>query len=865
MIRNHTGRHHSEQRGRAYLAGGGARSFAGTEDTIVAEDANNGPGYVPPGVDTISLLAAGFFPTHAPRPAHPPHPAATQSAVERCCEATVHPDIAAEQAQTPVEDHLADIRSPSRTAAGLPAIASTFRVALPKMGVGKTMRAFLQVNQKDGFDCQSCAWPAPDGKRHRFEFCESGAKAIADEGMNRIIGADFFAEWSVEALAAQSDHWLNAQGRLSEPLLLREGCAHYEPISWDDAFDLIGQELRALPSPDHAAFYTSGRASNEAAFLYQLFVRQFGTNNLPDCSNMCHESSGTALTESYGIGKGTVTLEDFEHTDLILIVGQNPGTNHPRMLTTLQHAKQHGARIIAINPLAEPGFLRFTDPNPDEYATPIHFAAGILGPGKPLADLHLPVRINGDIALLKGLMKVLIAEDESRGGVLDHDFIRDHTDGFPELYADLQETAWHDIVAGCGISRETIEQAGLMIAQSKRMIACWAMGLTQHKDAVATIRMLVNLLLLGGHLGRQGAGTACVRGHSNVQGDRTMGIWERPTGPFLDALDREFGFAAPRHHGHDTVDTISAMHEGEISVFVSLGGNFLSATPDTVCTAEALRRCALTAHIGTKLNRSHLVTGRQALILPCLGRSEKDPGGFLTVEDAMGVISPSLGRFQPVSPALRSEASIIAGIARATLGSRSQLDWEGMAGDYAKVRERIGRVVPGFESYNTRIAKGPFYLPNPARERRFVTSTGKAHFSVAPISKHDLKGDQYLLMTIRSHDQFNTTIYGFNDRYRGVHGGRRVLFMNPADIEARGWAGGMRVDITSHFGNERRLARKFQLVSYDIPRRCVAAYYPEANVLVPLGSVADESNQPAYKSVHVSLEASEAKTPASRV
>jgi molybdopterin-dependent oxidoreductase alpha subunit len=778
------------------------------------------------------------------------------SAVDRCCDATGRDDVAARSAQTPIETRPASIRAGSHTAAGLPAIASSFRVALPKMGLRKTVETFLAVNQKTGFDCQSCAWPSPDGKRHRFEFCESGAKAMADEGMNRTIGARFFAEWSIEALAAQSDHWLNAQGRLAEPLLRREGCAHYEPVSWDEAFELIGRELTGLESPNGAAFYTSGRASNEAAFLYQLFARQFGTNNLPDCSNMCHESSGTALMESLGIGKGSVTINDFEQTDCILIVGQNPGTNHPRMLTSLEHAKKHGARIIAINPLPEPGFLRFNDPNPDEYRTPLHFAAHLLGPGDPLADLHLPVRINGDIALFKGLMKVMLAEDGATGGVIDHDFIRDSTDGFAELFADLEATSWQDIVDGCGLVREEIERAGRMIAGSKRVIACWAMGLTQHRDAVATIRMLVNILLLGGHIGRPGAGTCCVRGHSNVQGDRTMGIWERPPGPFLDALDREFGFKSPRNPGHDTVDTIAAMHEGEIEIFVSLGGNFLSATPDTVCTAEAIRRCRLTVHIGTKLNRSHIVTGRQALILPCLGRSERDPGGFVTVEDAMGVVSSSTGRQEPVAPDLRSEPAIIAGIAKATLGRRTTVDWDAMASDYGAVRDRIGRVVRGFEEYNARIAKGPFYLPNPARERKFVTSTGKAHFSVAPISSHDLGPDQYLLMTIRSHDQFNTTIYGLHDRYRGVHGGRRVLFMNPEDIAARGWSGGRRVDITSHFHHERRVAREFQLVPYPIPRRCVAVYYPEGNVLVPVGSVAAESNQPAYKSVHVSLEAS---------
>ena len=817
------------------------------------DDEHSGPGDVP-GVDTLFFLANGFFPTHSPRPDSTFAPA-VHRAVDRCCDATSRDDVIAQRAQTPIERTPAHIRGGTHTAAGLPAIASSFRAALPKMGLRKTMRTFLTVNQKTGFDCQSCAWPSPDGQRHRFEFCENGAKAMADEGMNRTIGAKFFAEWAIDALAAQSDLWLNAQGRLAEPMLRREGCAFYEPISWDEAFDLIGGELRQLESPNGAAFYTSGRASNEAAFLYQLFARQFGTNNLPDCSNMCHESSGTALMESVGIGKGSVTLSDFEQTDLILIVGQNPGTNHPRMLTSLEHAKKHGARIIAINPLPEPGFLRFNDPNPDEYNNPIQFAAHMLGPGEPLADLHLPVRINGDIALFKGLMKVMLAEDARSGDAIDHDFIRDHTDGFAELFADLEATSWQDIVDGCGLPREEIERAGRMVARSKRMIACWAMGLTQHRDAVATIRMLVNVLLLGGHIGRPGAGTCCVRGHSNVQGDRTMGIWERPPGPFLDALDAEFGFKAPRKAGHDTVDTIAAMHEGEVEIFVSLGGNFLSATPDTVCTAEALRRCRLTVHIGTKLNRSHLVTGRQALMLPCLGRSERDPGGFLTVEDAMGVVSSSTGRMEPVASNLRSEAAIVAGIAKATLGRRTTVDWDALAGDYGKVRDRIARVVRGFEDFNDRVAKGPFYLPNPARERKFVTSTGKAHFAVAPISSHDLAPEQYLLMTIRSHDQFNTTIYGLNDRYRGVHGGRRVLFMNPEDLAARGWSAGQHVDITSHFHHEHRVARKFQLVSYAIPRRCVAVYYPEGNVLVPIGSVAAGSNQPAYKSVHVSLEA----------
>lgn len=821
----------------------------------MADHTHDGPGAIPLGVDSFTLLAEGFFPTHAPRTTAPHEPSAgVRDALRKSCAATSTWDPAALLAQPPIETTLASIRTPSRAAAGLPAIISSFQHALPRLGVIDTKKVFLSVNQKDGFDCQSCAWPSPDGKRHQFEFCENGAKAMASEGGKRTIGAEFFREWSVDRLAAQSDAWLDAQGRLVEPLYRREGAAHYEPISWEDAFRHIGGALRALPTPDHATFYTSGRASNEAAFLYQLFVRQFGTNNMPDCSNMCHESSGTALVESLGIGKGTVTLEDFEVTDLILVVGQNPGTNHPRMLTSLEHAKKRGARIIAINPLSEPGLLRFADPNPEEFSSKAAFALRMLDGGStPLADILLPVRINGDIALYKGLMKVMLDVERTNGGVLDHAFISEMTDGFEALKQDLEATSWQEVVDGCGIPREEIERAGRMMAESKRMIACWAMGLTQHRDAVLTIRMLVNMLLLGGHIGRPGAGTCCVRGHSNVQGDRTMGVWERPTGPFLDAMEKEFQFPMPREVGHDVVDSITAMHAGEIDVFIGLGGNFLAASPDTVCTAEALRKLGLTVNIATKLNRGHLVTGRESFILPCLGRSEKDPSGFVTVEDSMGIISSSRGPLDPCGPNLRSEVAIVAGIAHATLGSTSKIDWTGLAADYGRIRDHISRVVPGFSDFNARIATGPFYLPNPARIRHFVTSTGKAHFAVGPISAHELGSDRYILMTIRSHDQFNTTVYGLNDRYRGVHGGRRVLFMNPEDMAARGWEADQRVDITSHFRGEERMARRFQLVPHAIPRRCLAAYFPEANVLVPLGSVAEWSNTPTSKSIHVSL------------
>ena len=824
----------------------------------MADDTHGGPGAIPAGVDAFTLLAEGFFPGFAPRSTEP-HEMGPElrDALERSCAASSTWDPAALLAQPPIETTLASIHTPSKAAAGLPAILSSFKHALPRLGVINTGKVFLSVNQKDGFDCQSCAWPTPDGERHQFEFCENGAKAMASEGGKRTIGADFFRAWSIDKLAGQSDEWLDAQGRLIEPLYRREGAAYYEPIAWEDAFRHIGKVLRELPTPGHATFYTSGRASNEAAFLYQLFVRQFGTNNMPDCSNMCHESSGTALVESLGIGKGTVTLEDFEHTDMILIVGQNPGTNHPRMLTSLEHAKKQGAKIIAINPLPEPGFLRFADPNPDEFKSKIGFAMRMLDGGSTaLADMHLPVRINGDIALYKGLMKVMLEVERTNGGVLDHAFIHELTDGFEALKADIEGTSWQEIVDGCGIAREEIEKAGRMMAESKRMMACWAMGLTQHRDAVDTIRMLVNMLLLGGHIGRPGAGTCCVRGHSNVQGDRTMGVWERPTGPFLDAMEREFQVPMPRQAGHDVVDSIAAMHAGEIDVFIALGGNFLAASPDTVCTAEALRKLSLTVNIATKLNRGHLVTGRESIILPCLGRSEKDPAGFVTVEDAMGVVSSSRGPLDPAGSNLRSEVAIIAGVAKETLGTTSKLDWTGLGSDYGRIRDHISRVVPGFADFNAKIAVGPFYLPNPARQRHFITSTGKAHFAVAPISDHDLGADKYILMTIRSHDQFNTTVYGLNDRYRGVHGGRRVLFMNPDDIAARGWEADQRVDITSHFRGEERMARRFQLVPHPIPRRCLAAYFPEANVLVPLGSVAEWSNTPTSKSIHVTLERS---------
>ncbi|SDS17999.1 oxidoreductase alpha (molybdopterin) subunit [Opitutus sp. GAS368] len=772
------------------------------------------------------------------------------------------------RAEPPPETTTPRLKPLPHAAAGLTAIAKSFEHGLGRAGVVRTAKAFAKVNQKDGFDCQSCAWPSPDEKRHVFEFCENGAKAIASEATTRTITAEFFREYSISALAEQSDHWHELQGRLTEPMVLRTGSDHYEPMAWNEAFTLIGERLRALPSPDAAAFYTSGRASNEAAFLYQLFARAYGTNNLPDCSNMCHESSGCALNAAIGIGKGTVTLEDLEASDLIVIAGQNPGTNHPRMMTTLENAKKRGAKIIAINPLREVGLMRVKNPNPEEYSNPLKFAAMLLGKSTALSDLFLPVRLNGDLSLFKALARLILeAEQANPGSVLDRDFIANLTTGFDEFAKDIREGDFAEWVRLSGVAESDIRAAGAMMAGSKRMIICWAMGLTQHKNAVDTIRYAVNLLLLGGHIGRTGAGVCPVRGHSNVQGDRTMGIWEKPPDTLLAALEKEFHFTPPGHHGYGAVEAIKAMHDGRVKAFVALGGNFLQATPDTAFTAEALRRCDLTVHIATKLNRSHLITGRTALILPCLGRTDSDERAtgeqFVTVEDSMGIVGSSRGRLKPVSDTLLSEVAIIAGIARATLPS-STINWTGMSHDYAIIRDHISRVIPGFTDFNARISQGPFYLPNGARERVFRTATGRANFHTAATSFVPVAPGRFLLQTMRTHDQFNTTIYGLDDRYRGIHGGRRVVFLHPDDIAALGFQQGLFVDITSHYAGQERIAHRFMVAPYEIPCGCAATYFPEANVLVPIDSIADESETPTSKSIEVSFTASPDQAAAAR-
>jgi len=724
-------------------------------------------------------------------------------------------------------------------------------------GLVHGIAALTHLNQFDGTDCPGCAWPDPDSDRSLNEYCENGVKAIAEEATAKRCTPEFLAAHTVAELSQQSDYWLGHLGRLTHPMILRTGRDRYEPISWDDAFATIAGELNSLESPDQAIFYTSGRTSNEAAFLYQLFVRQFGTNNLPDCSNMCHESSGRALNEVIGVGKGTVTLEDFELADTILIVGQNPGTNHPRMLTTLQRAARRGATIVSVNPLSEAGVTRFKHPQ-----EVLH----LLGSGTRIASHFVQVRLSGDLALFKGLCKEILEEEAKRPErIVNRSFIEQRTSGFADFQTSLAAVSWDDIVEQSGISRSQIREIAQLAMRSKAMIACWAMGLTQQRHAVATIQEVVNLMLLGGHMGRPGAGVCPVRGHSNVQGDRTMGIWERMPDSFLDKLRDLFCFEPPRKHGWDVVDSIKAMHRGDGKVFFAMGGNFLSATPDTEFTAQALARCNLTVHVSTKLNRAHLITGKQALILPCMGRTDHDvqAGGpqFVSVENSMGVVQSSRGNLHPPSDHLLSEPAIVARLAVATLGSRTKVDWMHLIEDYDRIRDLIARVIPGCDDLNRRVRqKGGFYLPNAARDDEYKTKTGKANFAVSTLEPIRLRPDQFLLTSVRTHDQFNTTIYGLDDRYRGIYNGRRVLMINREDMQERGWKSGDLLDITSYFINEGkeelRTASAFVAVPYEIPRRCVATYFPEANVLVPIDSVALGSNTPTSKAVVVTLASS---------
>ena len=743
---------------------------------------------------------------------------------------------------TPPDKNYLNLKNVKKIAAGIPAATNSLKHGIKKMGVIKTIKTLTTVNQSGGFDCPGCAWPDPKHSS-TFEFCENGAKAVADEGMKANVNPEFFAKHSVQKLSQKSDYCLNKQGRISEPMILREGSNNYEPISWEESFRLISKNIKDSDNPDKSVFYTSGRTSNEAAFLYQLFARTLGTNNMPDCSNMCHESSGRALSESIGIGKGTVTLEDFNHADLILVIGQNPGTNHPRMLTALRDAKRNGARIIHVNPLPETGLTRFKHPQ--------DYMSLSLG-SESLADIHLQVNVGGDAALIHGLIKLQL-----ESGKLDHDFIKNSTNGFKDLIKQVNSTTWDRITADSGLSMNEIKNAAKFVINSNATIACWAMGLTQHRNGVAVIQEVANLMLIGGHIGKKGAGLCPVRGHSNVQGDRTVGIWERPTETFLSRLDEACGISSPRKHGVDVVQAINKMNNGDVNLFFCLGGNFLSATPDTRYTAKGLMNVKLTVQVSTKLNRSHLVTGKTALILPCLGRTEVDlqESGkqFVTVENSMGIVHMSEGSVQPVSPYLRSEPWIISHLCNAVLPN--ERNWLEFVKNYDNIRDLMSRALFGFEDYNSRVRQeNGFLLPNPPRDSRtFSTATNKANLLSHPLPDLSIPEGKFVMITIRSHDQYNTTIYDLNDRYRGVHGNRRVVLMNATDMIERGWKSRHIVDIVSHHNGVDRRSDGWHVVAYDIPRGNIATYFPEANVLVPLDSTAAKSNTPTSKWIVCSL------------
>ncbi|UZX02076.1 FdhF/YdeP family oxidoreductase [Arthrobacter sp. CDRTa11] len=741
---------------------------------------------------------------------------------------------------------------PKTWAAGIPGVYHSMKPALEHMGPDRTRKTLLALNQKDGFDCMSCAWPDP-GHRKTFEFCENGAKAVTWEATPVVIGSEFWAEHPVSELRERSEYWLGMQGRLTEPVYKAAGEDHYRPVSWDQAFTIVADKLNGLASPDEATFYTSGRTSNEAAFLYQLFVRGYGTNNLPDCSNMCHESSGWAMGQTIGIGKATISYDDFAKADLIIIMGQNPGTNHPRMLTALEEAKEAGASIVAVNPLPEAGLMRYKNPQK---------VKGIVGRGTDLADQFMQVRIGGDMALLQAVSKrVLEAEARNPGTVLDHQFLAEHCQGLAELQAHLADLDEAAVLEATGLRVEEIDELADRYLKAEKVIITWAMGITQHKKGVATIKEIINLLLLRGNMGKPGAGASPIRGHSNVQGDRTMGIWEQMPPAFLDALDREFSFDAPRTHGADSVETIRKMRDGGIKVFVGLGGNLMGAISDTQTAWAAMENTELSVQISTKLNRSHTVTGAEAMILPTLGRTEIDlqESGpqFVSVEDTVCAVHPSHGTVKPVAPGLLSEVAIVSRLAHGVLGDSIQADWDGFEKNYDLIRDHISHVVNGCEDYNRKIRQeGGFVLPNGPRDSRtFNTPTGKAMLTVNQLEHVERPPGTLILQSMRSHDQFNTTIYGHNDRYRGIKKGRDVVFVSPQDLAELGLTDGQHVDIHGvHHDNLERVLRNFRVVSYPTATGCAAAYYPEANVLVPLDSVAEGSQTPVSKAVIVRLE-----------
>lgn len=748
-------------------------------------------------------------------------------------------------------------------AAGWGALKAVTKSWLGSENGFRNLRAMLKTNQNGGFDCPGCAW-GESPENGMVNFCENGAKAVNWEATSRLVDPEFFAQYSVSELSKQTDYWLEYQGRLSHPMRYDAQTDHYVEISWEDAFALVGKHLNALQSPDEAEFYTSGRASNEAAFLYQLFVRAFGTNNFPDCSNMCHEASAIGMFDSIGVGKGTVVFKDLELADAIFVIGQNPGTNHPRMLEPLREAVKRGAQVICLNPLKERGLERFQNPQ--------HPIEMLSNGSEPTSSAYFRPALGGDMAVFRGMAKFLLqwdrqAQAQGDAPVLDHDFIREHTNGIEEYLSAVEQTSWEHITQQSGLSLEEIEVLARMYRRAERVVMCWAMGLTQHRHSVFTIQEVVNLQLLRGNVGKPGAGLSPVRGHSNVQGDRTMGINEKPPQFLLDTLEKRFQFKVPRTHGHNAVLAIKAMEDKRAKVFVGLGGNFAQATPDTPRTHAAMRNCELTVHIATKLNRSHLVTGRDALILPCLGRTEIDmqangPQG-VTVEDTFSMVHLSYGQLKPRSPHLRSEAAILAGIAKATLGN-FPIDWDWAIADYSHIRDLIADTIPGFQNFNQRVQNpGGFYLGNSAARREWNTAGGKAQFSATTLPEQLVnenvtqRGDKpdLILQTLRSHDQYNTTLYGLDDRYRGVFGRRDVVFANEEDIRRLGFEPGDRVDLVTLWddGLERRV-NGFELVAYDVPAGQAAAYYPETNPLVPLDSYGERTFTPTSKFVAIKLE-----------
>lgn len=740
-----------------------------------------------------------------------------------------------------------------KAAAGVPAVMAAFSDLFEEKTPVRGMRALFKMNQMGGFDCPSCAWPDPDDERSVLgEYCENGAKALAEEATTKRVTPEFFKQNSVYDLAKLDDYQIGKMGRLTDPMYLAPGATHYEPISWDHAFKKIAEHFNALESPDQAAFYTSGRTSNEASFVYQLFAKEFGTNNMPDCSNMCHETSGSALRPTIGIGKGTVTLEDFYDAEVIVIIGQNPGTNAPRMMSALAKGKKNGAKIIAINPLPEAGLMGFINPQS---------VKEILTGGVQLADLYLPVKINGDMALLKALELLLIEfEKQNPGKVFDEDFIKNKTVGYEDFMKQFDEYKLDELAELSGVSKEALHQAAEMMAFKKKIIVSWGMGLTQQPNGVDMIREILNILLLKGSIGKPGAGVCPVRGHSNVQGNRTMMIDEKPTDEQLDRLENFYGFKVPRKHGYDVVRAIKAIHEEKIKVMFCMGGNFISATPDTTYTANALRKLNLLVSVSTKLNRGHLVHGKEALILPTYGRSDKDIVNgevqIITTENSMGVVQSSKGMLDAVSDNLINETQIVCRMAMATLGDRSVVNWQRFHDSYDAVRDDIEQCIPGFTDYNVRVRqKGGFYLPNAARdEQRFAKEFGgRAPFTLTEIPDNTLASDEYMMATTRTHDQFNTTIYGLDDRYRGIKNERRVIFMNPKDIDKAGFKAGDKVDLFNYDDGIERVAPLFIIVSYQIPEKNTVTYFPETNVLVSVNNVVKESNMPASKYVKIKI------------